>query len=326
MMVIVPPPPLKYSHTIGLLALTGRGFSNPMNTAVTDAGILYVVNRSNSTQALQGAVRITVCNIEGEYLGEFGKYGTEDGAFVWPTSIDVDSAGNVYLADEHRNDVQVWDKDHNFARKWGSSGEMNRPAGLATDSQDHVIVADGLNNRILKFTPDGKLLAKWGTAGSGQGQFNNPWGVGVDSEDNVYVADWRNDRVQKFSADGNYLATFGTPGSDTGQLKRPADVAVDVDGNVYVADWGNERVIVFEPDGYPLTTLIGDADLSKWGGEYISANDDIIRGRQIAADMTREKRFWGPTGVVIDKAGHVMIVDSCRHRVQVYDRVEYEDV
>jgi hypothetical protein len=30
--------------------------------------------------------------------------------------------------------------------------------------------------------------------------------------------------------------------------------------------------------------------------------------------------------VVIDNAGHVMIVDSCRHRVQVYERVAYEDV
>ncbi len=99
MMVIVAPAPLKYSHTIGLLALTGRGFSNPMNAAVTDAGLLYVVNRSNSFQALQGAVRITVCNIEGEYLGEFGKYGMEDGAFVWPTAIDIDSRGCIYLAD-----------------------------------------------------------------------------------------------------------------------------------------------------------------------------------------------------------------------------------
>jgi DNA-binding beta-propeller fold protein YncE len=142
----------------------------------------------------------------------------------------------------------------------------------------------------------------------------------------VYVADWRNDRVQKFGPDGTYLASFGSSGSETGQLVRPADVAVDSDGNVYVADWGNERVSVFEPDGYPLTALIGDADLSKWGAEYISANDDIIRGRQIAADMTPEKRFWGPTGVVIDAAGHVMVVESCRHRVQVYDRVAYDDV
>jgi tripartite motif-containing protein 71 len=330
MMVIVAPPPLRYSHTIGLLALTGRGFSNPMNAAVTDAGLLYVVNRSNSTQALQGAVRITICNVAGDYLDEFGAYGTQDGQFVWPTAIDVDSRGNIYLADEHRHDIQVWDKDHQFARKWGGRGDgdaqMNRPAGLAVDSQDNVLVADALNNRILKFSPDGRLLDKWGEAGAGEGEFNMPWGVGVDRQDNVYVADWRNDRVQKFGADGTFLSGFGRSGSGTGELSRPADVAVDVDGNVYVADWGNERVTVFEPDGYPLTTLIGDADLSKWGGEYIAANDDIIRGRAIAADMTPEKRFWGPTGVVIDNAGHVMIVDSCRHRVQVYDRVAYDDV
>ena len=282
MMVIVPAPPLKYSHTIGLLALTGRGFSNPMNAAVTDDGIIYVANRSNSTQALQGAVRVTVCNIQGDYLGEFGKYGTEDGAFVWPTAIDVDRQGNIYLADEHRHDIQVWDKDHNFARKWGGLGDgdahMNRPAGLAIDSQDNVLVADALNSRILKFSPDGE-----------------------------------------------YLATYGSSGSGIGELKRPADVAVDSDGNVYVADWGNERVSIFEPTGYPLTAIVGDADLSRWGAEYISASEDIIRGRAVA-DLSPEKQFWGPTGVVIDAAGHLLVVDSCRHRVQIYDRVEYDDV
>ncbi len=329
MMVIVAPAPLKYSHTIGLLALTGRGFSNPMNAAVTDAGLLYVVNRSNSFQALQGAVRITVCNIEGEYLGEFGKYGMEDGAFVWPTAIDIDSRGCIYLADEHRHDVQVWDRDHNFVRKWGSFGagdtHMNRPAGLAVDSEDNVLVSDALNSRMLKFSSDGRLLTKWGSPGRDEGEFNMPWGLGVDPQDNLYVADWRNDRVQKFSPDGRYLASFGAPGPGIGQLSRPADVAVDPDGNVYVADWGNERVSVFEPDGYPLTALVGDADLSSWGAEYISANEDIIRGREIAYDMTLEKRFWGPSGVVIDKAGHLLVVDSCRHRVQVYDRVAYEE-
>jgi DNA-binding beta-propeller fold protein YncE len=325
MMVIVPPPPLKYSHTIGLLALTGRGFSNPMNAAVTDGGTVYVVNRSNSTQALQGAVRITICNVAGEYLGEFGKYGMGDGEFVWPTAIDVDSRGNIYLADEHRHDVQVWDTDHNFVHKWGGAGQMNRPAGLAVDSNDTVLVADTLNNRILRFSNDGKQLAEWGSAGAGEGEFNMPWGVGVDAEDAVYVADWRNDRVQKFSADGEYLSTFGSSGSAVGELKRPADVAVDAAGNVYVADWGNERVSIFEPDGYPLTALVGDADLSKWGAEYISASEDILRGRAVA-DLNPEKYFWGPTGVTLDKDGHLFVVDSCRHRVQVYDRVEYEDV
>jgi DNA-binding beta-propeller fold protein YncE len=329
MMVTVPSLPLEYSHTIGLLALNGRGFSNPINASVADDGIIYVANRSNSTQALQGAVRITMCNVEGEYLGEFGNYGTDDGAFVWPTAIDVDSQGNIYLADEHRHDVQVWDRDHNFVRRWGGfgagDGQMNRPAGLAVDAHDTILVSDTLNNRILRFSPDGTLLSMWGSPGSGNGELNMPWGIGVDRDGHVYVADWRNDRVQKFSRDGAYLTTFGSSGAGVGELKRPADVAVDPDGNVYVADWGNERVSVFEPDGYPLTSLVGDADLSRWGAEYISASEDILRGRAVA-DLTPEKFFWGPTGVAVDQVGRLFVVESCRHRLQVYNRVEYEDV
>jgi hypothetical protein len=94
---------------------------------------------------------------------------------------------------------------------------------------------------------------------------------------------------------------------------------------VYVADWGNERVSIFEAGGYPLTSILGEADLSKWGAEYISASEDILRGREVA-DLSPEKQFWGPTGVVIDSQNHLLVVESCRHRVQIYDRVEYDDV
>lgn len=319
MMVIVPAPPLKYVRTIGLLALTGRGFSNPINAAVNRDGLIYVVNRSNSTQAPMGAARITICNIDGEYIGEFAGYGLKDGEFIWPNGIDLDSQGNIYLADEHRNDIQVWDAGHAFVRKFGV-GLLNRPAGVAIDSADNVLVADALNNRVVRFAPGGSVLQT-----IAQGELNMPWGVAVDEQDNVYVADWRNDRVQKFSPSGEHLMTFGSSGSEVGQLHRPADVAVDSNGNVYVADWGNERVSIFEPDGYPLTTLLGDADLSKWGAEYISANEDIIRGRHLA-DLAPEKYFWGPTGVTLDHSNHLIVVESCRHRLQIYERVPYDDV
>jgi DNA-binding beta-propeller fold protein YncE len=135
------------------------------------------------------------------------------------------------------------------------------------------------------------------------------------------VADWRNDRVQKFTNDGEYVATIGTPGSAEGQIKRPANVAVDEDGNVYVADWGNERVSVFTALGFPLTTIIGDATMSKWGAEFLSANQDLTEGRKVMADGTPEKRFWGPTAVEVDEQGRLIVVDSCRHRLQIYNRV-----
>jgi len=318
--------PYTYSHTIGLLTQVGRGFSNPVDLAVGPGGMLYVVNRSNSAHAVTGAVRVSVLTVDAEFISQFGTFGEGDGQFVWPTSIARDSGGNLYVADEHRHDVQVFDSQGNFLRRWGSlgagAGELNRPSGVAVEADDNVLVVDHMNNRIQRFSPDGKSLGAWGTAGSGPGQFNLPWGIDVDNAGNVYVADWRNDRVQKFSAAGDHLATIGSSGSGYGQLNRPANVTVDDQGKIYVADWGNDRVCVFTPEGYPLTTMIGDADISKWGVEYLEANTELTEGRKVMADGTPEKRFWGPTAVEVDEEGRVLVVDSCRHRIQIYQREE----
>jgi len=324
MAVTIAPRPLTYSHTVGTLALTGRGFSNPIDLTLGQNGLVYVLNRSNSNQASQGAVRITICTLDEEYVGQFGGFGEEDGQITWPTSITRDSNGNIYVSDEHRHDVQIFNRDHEFSGKWGSfgsgDGEMNRPSGLAVDGDDNIFVVDHLNNRIQKRTPSGDVILQWGSAGDGPGEFNLPWGIGTDKQGHVYVADWRNDRVQKFTNDGQYISTIGRPGSGIGEIKRPANVAVDDAGNVYVADWGNERVQVFTDLGFPLTTIIGDSEMSTWGAAYLAANQDLVAGRKIAADTTPEKRLFGPTAIEIDEQGRVIIVDSCRHRLQVYKK------
>jgi DNA-binding beta-propeller fold protein YncE len=323
MVVSVAPRPLKYSHSVGNLALTGRGFSNPVDLTVASGGALYVLNRSNAAQASQGAVRVTICTVDEEYIGTMAGFGEEDGMLVWPTAITHDSQGNIYISDEHRNDVQVYNNSHEFVRKWGDAekGRLNRPSGLAVDNDDNVIVVDHMNNRIQKRTPEGEVIAQWGVQGDGPGEFNLPWGVSTDKDGNIYVADWRNDRIQKFTNDGQYIATIGRSGSGIGEIKRPANVAVDEKGNVYVADWGNERISVFSDLGYPITTIIGDSEMSKWGAEFLAANQDLIEGRKVAADTTPEKRLHGPTAVEIDDQGRVIITDSCRHRLQVYTRV-----
>jgi tripartite motif-containing protein 71 len=323
MVVSVQPRPLQYSHTIGQLALTGRGFSNPVDIALGH-GLLYVINRSNAFQAPMGAVRVSICTVDEEYIGQFGGFGEDDGGFVWPTSIARDSKGNTYVSDEHRNDVQVFGSNNEFSHKWGGlgsgEGQLNRPSGLATDSHDRVYVVDHMNNRIQRFGSDGSFQLAWGSAGSNAGEFNLPWGICTDAQDNVYVADWRNDRIQKFTSDGQYISTIGSSGSGLGQIHRPANVAVDEKGYVYVADWGNERVAVFTDLGYPLTTLTGDATMSTWGAEFLGANPELTEGRKIMADGSAEKKFFGPTAIEIDEQGNVIVVDSCRHRLQVYKR------
>jgi len=318
--------PIQYAFTVGNLALTGQGFSNPMDLALSrNSNRVYVINRSNPFQAVQGGVRVGIVTLEPEYIGQFGDFGTDDGGFVWPTSLAVDSQETIYVTDEHRHDVQLFDQDGNFVSKFGKFGsdvgELNRPSGIAVDSHDHVYVVDHLNNRIQVFASDGTPIRSWGTPGSGPGEFNMPWGIAIDADDRVFVADWRNDRIQKFTAEGQYLASFGSSGNGVGQLNRPANLGIDKEGNLFVADWGNDRVAVFNSLGFPVTTLIGDHTHSLWGDKFLAANQDLVDARKIMADGTPEKRFWGPTAVEVDSEGRIIVVDSCRHRLQVYTHI-----
>jgi DNA-binding beta-propeller fold protein YncE len=328
----------RYSHTIGFLANQGRGFNNPVDVAQDSAGILYVVNRAGPELGIRLPYkRVTICTVEEEYLGEFGTGGTEEGQFWWPSALAFDSEDRLYIADEALNRISIFSREGAFLGSWGTAGaapgQLDRPSGLAFDREDNLYIADSLNHRVQVFTAQGQFLDAWGVYGSRPGRFNLPWGMAVDDGGLVYVADWRNDRVQKLDGDGRFLEQWGGSGSEPGQLHRPAAVAVDRQGLIYVADWGNERVQVLDQDGQVLSELRGDSVDSRWARDYFAANPDEAALRQ-AADLEPvpmphpeaarrqsaavEKLLWGPTAVKVDAQGNIFIVDSCRHRLQVY--------
>ncbi len=330
----------RYSHTIGMFNLFGRGFYNPVDAALSSEGILYVLSRAGSGMAEGSPKRVTTCTLDGDYLGEFSMGGTKDGMLAWPVSIAISADDNVYVSDELLNRISVFDKSGRFLGKWGTKGrgdgEFECPTGIAFDKDDNLLVVDSVNNRVQKYTKDGRSLGSWGRDGNGDGEFNLPWGIAVDHSGDVYVADWRNDRIQKFDPNGKHLASFGTSGHGDGEFYRPSGVAVGQNGNIYVADWGNERVQVLGPDSSFLDKFRGESGLSSWGVEYFSHNADELEAREssdlvpdldlLPDDFLRnesanvEKLFWSPTSVRLDDQGNVYVVDSCRHRIQVYSR------
>ena len=329
-------PRLRYDRTVGIVAMEGRGFSNPVDLAVSSESRIYVLSRTNTLQAY--AIRIGICDLESGYFGHFGELGDGDGAFVWPTALAFDASDRLYLADEYNHRITIYDSDGKFLSKWGvhgsGDGELNGPAGLAFDTEGNLYVSDHLNHRVQCFTSDGRFLWKWGTHGTREGELNLPWGLTV-AGGHVYVADWRNDRIQKFSLEGDFVAAFGGSGDGAGQFHRPSSVAVDREGYVYVADWGNERVQVLDPDGEFVQMLRGESGLSVWAEEFYEANDDEKAQRdrfELVPEMTSEVRtpheesartepyFWGPISVKLDAEGRIYVTESNRHRVQVYVR------
>ena len=332
-----PPDFLQYCFTVGMTTMEGRGFYVPTDTTIGKDGRLYVVNRSQPE--VPRGVRVTMCNAEGEYFGNFGSFGEGDGQFISPSGGAVDSQGRVYVSDEHVHRITVFDHSGQFLLKWGTygteEGELNTPSGIALDSQDNLYVADTYNNRIQKFTADGRFLLSFGSQADGDASLKLPWGVTVDAKENVYVADWSNDRIQKFSSNGEYLATYGTSGTGDGEFRRPSGVAVENDGYIYVADWGNERVQVLDPEGGFVTKLRGQATLSKWAENFLSINVQEGEARSRAnleleidyfvADPHDEsshieKYFWAPASIKLDRAGNLYVTESNRHRIQVYKR------
>ena len=322
------PVQLQYSHTIGRAEFSGPGFRAPVGVARGEDDQLYVLSRSY--EARPDGKRVTLCTVGEDYITEFGRgvstsqahADAADGAFMWPTAIALDRAGNVYVSDEWYHRISIFTKDGNWIGKWGTpgdgDGELNRPSGLAFDRDDHLYLVDSQNHRVQKFDKDGTFLAKWGTVGNGEGEFNMPWGIAIDTAGDVYVTDWRNDRVQKFTATGHFLMSFGTSGAGEGEFNRPTGIAVDQDGVIYVADWRNERLQVFDADGSFIMQLAGEATISKWGKEKLDANAEMWQQRARAQELEREKLFWGPIAVAVDAENRIFVAETARSRIQVY--------
>ncbi|MDA1348758.1 MAG: hypothetical protein O3A47_07815, partial [Chloroflexi bacterium] len=89
---------VKYLKTVGSVnnGSNGRGFANPYDTAHTKDGRIFVINRCDL--ARRAAIRIGICNLDEEYLGEFGYgFGDGDGQLVQPVAMAFDSQDRLYL-------------------------------------------------------------------------------------------------------------------------------------------------------------------------------------------------------------------------------------
>ena len=183
-------------------------------------------------------------------------------------------------------------------------------------------MVDSKNHRVQIFGLDGAYKGQFGGFGTDNGQFNMPWGIAASTDGIIYVTDWRNDRVQGFDTEGVWQISFGTTGDSYGEFSRPTGIGVDSQGDIYVCDWMNNRVQSFAPDGRYIAQFLGDHKLSGWGKDKLMSNQDMIRQRALAysIDPDYETRLAHPDAVKVNADGKIMISDSTRGRIQVYQK------
>jgi sugar lactone lactonase YvrE len=255
-------------------------------------------------------------------IGFSGDNGPASSAvFAFPSSMAMDSAGNLYIADTDNHRIRRIDVQGNITTIAGTgeqgffgdngpatSAALNRPRGVAVDSAGNLYIADSENN-CVRLVAGGTIttFAGTGVAGfSGDGgsatsaMLNLPVAVAVDSTRNVYIVDANNHRVRQVSAGkistlaGNGEQGFSGDGgpATSASLNGPAAVTVDASGNLYVADSENHRVR--KVSGGTINTVAGTG-VAGFSGDT---------GPATSAAMNL------PLGVSMDASGSLYIADS----------------
>lgn len=216
----------------------------PTGLSVAPNGNLYVADTHYH--------RVVVFSPQGEIIQEFGKFGEEDGCFIYPTDVAFAGDGTIFVSEYGGNDrISVFTEKGDFLFSFGApgsgAGQFGRPSALCVDeSRERLYVADACNHRIAVYTLDGELVGYIGSAGRDPGQLRYPYDLALLADGTLVVCEYGNNRVQIFDTEGRSIAVYGKPGRRLGELAYPWGVAVDARRRAFIVDSGNMRIQVWQ--------------------------------------------------------------------------------
>ncbi|HKR65875.1 MAG TPA: hypothetical protein VJZ00_19245 [Thermoanaerobaculia bacterium] len=305
-------------------------FSAPYDIALDPtSGNFYVSDGSNSTiRKVTPEGRVTTVAGNASASGDRDGVGT-DALFDTPWGIDVDSAGNVYVADTFNEKIRKITPAgvvSTFAGR-GSTGttngaantaRFNSPSGLTIGAGGALFVTEGYNFDVRRISLTGDVSTFVGSMPSNgttdgvatAARFHFPYGVAVDAAGNAFVTD-SNCTIRKITPQG-VVSTFAGAAAQCGavdgtgasaRFNSPTGIGVAPDGNIYVADSGNNTIRKITPQGV-VTTIAGKAD-----------DDEIL----FQDGSGSQARFNFPWGLAIDSHGLIYVTDFYNHRVRLVE-------
>eukprot|EP00898_Chlorokybus_atmophyticus_P004545 jgi/Chlat1/5091/Chrsp33S05022 len=220
------------------------------------SGNLYVAERGG----------VAVVNSNGKVVGNIRDC-------QQPSTVESDSVGRVFVADNARGQVRVYDGSHTLVNTVAGFIQVT---GMDVDSTGRMYICDAGANQVVVYDAGFRKVATIGSGSGGNGSYElrAPMGIEVDGKNQVYIADSPNARVLQFDANMNYKQSFVSHADF-----RPVAVEVSAEGRLFAVDASGKVVREFNETGHAV-------------GEF-------------GAGLLVE-----PTGVEVDTRGNIYVADK----------------
>jgi NHL repeat/HYR domain len=258
-------------------------------------------------------------------------------------SVAVDNAnGDLYVTDHWNHRVQVFRFDgsvaqltHPIGNGVARSGRFSYditangvtttftgeslafPEGIKIDGARHIVVGDSVNGRVVAFDRSGQYLFELAIPAQSDGTRGRPSGIALSpgasfkgatnpAGSRLVVTDKYACTAYIYDAQTLEPAGRGQIGlgncNNTGDALQPEDlqsvegVAIDAQAHIYLADYDRNRIEIFDADGNFLAAF----------------------GEPPLTGVNPPGALNGPTDVLVDHQGRLVVSDSLNQRLAIY--------
>ncbi len=283
---------------------------------------------------LSGTVRYVVTGTAPatRFSGDGGP--AEQALLNFPTAVVVDQGGHLYIADTLNHRVRRVDAETGVITTVAGLGRprcsgdgglaveagLNEPAALVLSDEGVLYIADQSNNRVravdlatgvvctvagtgtAAYNGDGVVATETGLAG--------PSGLALASDGTLFIADSFNGRIRAVDpitglirtvvGDGGEYRYQGPDEPPSSSLSRPSGITLDEEGNLFFTDSDNHLVRRWDRITGRIERIAG-VGVAAYGGDG---------GAALEAGLSY------PFGIVMDRAGHLLVADTFNHRIR----------
>jgi len=339
---------------------TANSLCGPQGVALDSMGNLYIADSSNNRvlEYNSPSTNTKAHLVFGQANFTTTVAGTSKTALANPTDVALDSAGNLYVADDGNSRVLEYNTplttdtsaDIVFGQSTFTTNGCDSvglsaislcfPTGVALDGADRLYIADQSNQRVLEYnTPLTSATANT-VFGQGNSTTSNscnfsgvvdanglcyPSHAAVDSAGDLFVTDTANNRVLEYKTP---LTTNTTADVVLGQPNFSLNIANEIDGSAF----SNPNWVALDTSVSPPRLYVADTNNNRVLGfnnattfsngaaaDIVIGQPDFFSGACNQSVSLSGTTLCIPQGVAVDKHGNLYVADNNNSRVLEYD-------